>query len=139
MKKRLSSVMPKMMSRDNPEYRLYKSIALYLKLQYPKVLYHFDPTGLNLSKAQSGMLKAIQGARGYPDLFIIEPRAKHHGLFLELKPEGTRLRKKDGTHINEHIKEQSGYLKDLWNIGFEADFAVGFDDAKDKIDRYLKL
>ena len=101
------------MSRDNPEYRLYKSIALYLRLQYPNVMYHFDPTGLNLSKAQSGMLKAIQGSRGFPDLFIIEPRGIHHGLFLELKPEGTRLKKKDGSASSEHIKEQTAYIIEM--------------------------
>ena len=125
------------MSRDNPEYRLYKSIALYMRLQHPTVLYHFDPTGLNLSKAQSGMLKAIQGQRGYPDLFIIEPRGGRHGFFLELKPEGTRLAKRDTTPSTPHIKEQSDYLYDLIQLGYEADFAVGFDDAREKIDEYL--
>ena len=124
--------------RNNPEYQLYKGIALYLKLQYPNVLYHFDPTGLNLSKAQSGMLKAIQGSRGFPDLFIIEPRGNHHGLFLELKPEGTNLKKKDGTASSEHIKEQTAYIVEMWDRGFEAGFAVGFDDAKEKIDSYLR-
>jgi len=124
--------------RANPEYRVYKSIATYLTLQYPRVLYHFDPTGLNLSKAQAGMLKAIQKDRGYPDLFIIEPRNGFHGLFLEIKPEGTRLFKKDGTAVNPHIQEQDGYLCILRALGFDAHFAVGFDDAKEKIDTYLK-
>ena len=124
--------------RDNPEYRLYKSIALYLKLQYPNVLYHFDPTGLNLSKAQSGMLKAIQGFRGFPDLFIIESSGGFHGLFLEIKPEGTRLLKKNGDFSTPHIKEQADYIDKLWKLGYMACFAIGFDNAKENIDNYLK-
>ena len=126
------------MRNDNPEYRLYQGIALYLKLQYPKVLYHFDPTGLNLSKAQAGMLKGIQRDRGYPDLFIIEPRKGYHGMFLELKPEGTRIIKVNGVPANPHIKEQADYIMGLHNLGYSANFAVGFDDAKKKIDEYLK-
>ena len=124
--------------RANPEYRVYKSIATYLTLQYPRVIYHFDPTGLNLSKAQAGMLKAIQKDKGYPDLFIIEPRNRFHGLFLEIKPEGTKLLKKDLTPVNPHVQEQYNYLSILRGLGFDAHFAVGFDDAKEKIDTYLK-
>ena len=124
--------------RANPEYRVYKSIATYLTLQYPRVIYHFDPTGLNLSKAQAGMLKAIQKDKGYPDLFIIEPRNRFHGLFLEIKPEGTKLLKKDLTPVNPHVQEQYNYLSILRGLGFDAHFAVGFDDAKKKIDTYLK-
>ena len=124
--------------RANPEYRVYKSIATYLTLQYPRVIYHFDPTGLNLSKAQAGMLKAIQKDKGYPDLFIIEPRNRFHGLFLEIKPEGTKLLKKDLTPVNPHVQEQYNYLSILRGLGFDAHFAVGFDDAKKKIDTYFK-
>ena len=127
------------MTRENPEYRLYKGIALYLKLQYPDVMYHFDPTGLNLSRAQAGQMKAIQRDRGYPDLFIIEPKGKYHGMFLELKPEGTRLVKKNGEAASPHLREQASYLIMLWDKGYEANFAVGFDDAKKKIDKYLSL
>lgn len=61
----------------------------------------------------------------------------NHGLFLELKKEGTRLKKKNGDWATEHIAEQSGVLEDLSKRGYQAAFAVGFEQAKKIIDEYL--
>lgn len=134
--------------RSQNEYILYRQVSTYLRYQYPRVLYHFDPTGLNLSKAQSGMFKAIQGNK-WPDLFIahkgIELRdelirsfqGEFHGLFLELKKEGTRLYTKDGRPATPHIQEQLDCILKLRQRGYKAEFAVGFDQAKDIIDEYL--
>lgn len=60
------------------------------------------------------------------------------GLFLELKRDGTRLKKKSGEWANEHIAEQAELLHILRQKGFSAEFAVGFDEAKKIIDEYLK-
>ena len=120
-----------------PEYDLYKQIATYMRYQYPHILYRFDMAGLNLSIAQAGMNKAIQKVRGYPDLFIAAPSNGKAGLFLELKPEGTKLHKKDGNCATPHIKEQLECIIELNKWGYEADFAVGFEDATDKIEDYL--
>ena len=109
-----------------------------MRLQYPNVLYHFDPTGLNLSKAQSGMMKAIQGGRGWPDLFIAEPRGVFHGLFVEIKPEGTRIYKKSSLPATPHIEEQETCIFKLNDREYAATFGVGFDDCKAIIDDYLK-
>jgi len=126
--------------RNNPEYSLYKQIATYLLYQYPNVLYHFDPTGLNLSKTQSGMLKAIQGGRGFPDLFIVEPRAYLHGLMIEIKVEGTRIYKKDGiTPTTPHIAEQLQFINSLASRMYYARMCVGFYHIKSVIDEYLKM
>jgi hypothetical protein len=127
-----------MMSRNNREYQICKDIALYLRLQYPKVLFHFDLAGLNLSRAQAGMMKAIQGGRGWPDLFIAHPSKGKYGLFIEIKAENTRLWKVRGDVVNDHIKEQMICLSFLGSLGFEADFGVGFDDCKKMIDNYLR-
>ena len=83
------------------------------------------------------MLKAIQGNRGFPDLFIIESHKGCHGLFLELKTEGTRLYKKSGETVSPHITEQWNYICELRDRDYRADFAIGFDDAMKKIDDYL--
>ena len=129
--------------RNDREYSLCKALAVYLRLQYPKIVYHFDPTGLGLSKAQAGRLKAIQGGRGWPDLFITEPRGNYHGLFLELKAEGTDLFKKrpnkDGTFdfASEHIAEQDAMLERLKAKGYAATFACSFNEAVEIIDAYL--
>jgi hypothetical protein len=124
--------------RNNREYQICKDIAIYLRIQYPNVLFHFDLAGLNLSRAQAGMTKGIQGGRGWPDLFIAEPKGEFHGLFLELKTDLTRFYKKDGSPMTSHIEEQMECLQKLWARGYQARFAVGFDNAKKQIDNYLK-
>lgn len=122
------------------EYQIYKDIALYMKMQYPNVLYHFDPTGLNLSKTQSGMLKAIQGGRGWPDLFIAQQsfQGEYKGLFIEVKAEGTKLFKKNGEPIDIHISEQLECGKRLRARGYQSAICVGWDECKRVIDQYLK-
>jgi len=88
---------------------------------------------------------AMQGKRGFPDMFIAEPASRkdgsgdYCGLFLELKREGVKVFKKDGkTFVNEHLKEQYETLTSLNEKGYYAVFAFGFDQAKNIIDNYLK-
>jgi len=119
------------------EYTVCRQISDFLRYQYPNVIWRFDMSGLNLSKAQAGMNKAIQKLRGYPDLFIIEPRNGYHGLFLEIKQEGTRLTKMNGDPVSEHIYEQTECMSMLEEKGFKAEFACGFDHAIDLIRSYL--
>jgi hypothetical protein len=125
------------MKRANPEYQLYKQVSTYLKYQYPKVLYRFDMAGLNLSIAQAGMNKAIQNGKGYPDLIILEKRGNYGALFIELKPEGTKLYKLNGEPINDHIKDQADYLFGLSRRGYDVAWGVGFENTKKIIDNYL--
>ena len=86
--------------RNNNEYTICKQIAQYMRLQYPEYIYHYDLAGLNLSKAQSGRMKAIQGARGFPDFFLIRPNKMYSGLFLEIKAETPYL--KDGKTLKSN-------------------------------------
>jgi hypothetical protein len=125
--------------RNNPEYQLYKQVSTYLRYMYPKVLYRFDMAGLNLSIAQAGMNKAIQHSKGYPDLFIAEPRANFHGLFIELKPEGTKLYKRDGYPLTPHIAEQIECLNQLDSRGYAVGFGIGFENTTKIITNYLNL
>jgi hypothetical protein len=126
--------------RANPEYQLYKQLSTYLKYQYPKVLFRFDMAGLNLSKAQAGMNKAIQKGKGYPDLFIAQRsfQGEYLGLFIELKPEGTKLYKLNGEPATPHIQEQSDYLLELDKRGYAVAFGIGFESTIKIIDNYLK-
>jgi len=125
----------------SPEYILCRQLAYYLRAQYPHVLFHFDYAGLYHTKTQAGLMKAIQGRRGWPDLFISEPskRFKYHGLFIELKAEETRLFKKNGEPADDHIREQQDMLMELESRGYMAEFAIGFENAKETIDKYMKL
>lgn len=130
------------------EREIYVLIADYLRNRYPDVIYRFDiAADLKLSIGQASKHKRLQKYRGYPDLFIAKPKlgvdrdGQHfyqHGLFLELKREGTRILKRDGTPVaDEHIREQMKMLQNLYRLGYRAEFAVGFDQAKQIIDEYL--
>lgn len=127
------------MSYKNPEYIVAQQVANYLRYQYPGVLFHFDLAGLNLSRAQAGMMKAIQGERGFPDLMILESRKGFSGLFLELKTDKVKLFKKDGvTFVSEHLEAQYSMHARLKIKGYEAYFVFGFEEARKEIDNYLK-
>lgn len=142
------------------EHDLYTMLADYLRYNYKDIIWRFDlAADLKLTIGQARKHKRLQQHRGYPDLFIAEPRdvvvgqkpvmitgvlcqqdiTEHRcGLFIELKRPGTRIFKKDGTLVaNEHIREQFDLLEQLRNKGYVAEFACGFDEAKEIIDRYL--
>lgn len=124
--------------RNNREYQICKDLATYLRLKYPTVIFHFDLAGLNLSRAQAGMMKGIQGGRGWPDLFIAEPRHDYNGLFIEVKVEGTKLYKKNFEAATPHISEQYQCMDNLRCKGYKADFGIGLDACLKMIDDYLK-
>ena len=123
--------------RSQAEYNTCKAIAQYLRLQYPNVIFHFDLAGLNLSRAQAGMMKAIQGGRGWPDLTILHPK-KRTVMFLEIKPEGMRVWKKDHSYTTPHIQEQAELMTKMYEQGFMTDFGIGIESCIDAIDNFLK-
>lgn len=130
------------------EAQLQEQVAQYLRIQYPDVLFHSDfGSGIKMTKGQAIKQKRQNGGiRGWPDMLIAEPTPHminnryrvFYGLFIELKKEGTRLRKKNGDFASEHIAEQAKMLEELHKRGYSAQFAVGFDEAKQIIDEYLK-
>ena len=125
--------------RNNREYLLAKEVSRYLRLQYPKVLFHFDLAGLNLSRGQAGMMKVIQHKRGFPDLMVLQPSGNFNGLFIELKADGKNPYKKNGDiKSDEHLNEQQDMINELLKRGYKACFCTGFDSAKNVIDTYLK-
>ena len=127
------------------EHEMYIQIADYMRYQYPEVIYRFDlAADLKLSIGQAKKHKRLQGRRGYPDLFIAEPKVdlidmiKYSGLFLELKRPDVKIYKKNGELVaNSHIREQAAVLDELRKCGYKAEFACGFDEAKKIIDEYL--
>ena len=113
-------------------------VVQYLKLQYPNVIFNADMSGIKLSIGQAMKQKRLGMPKGYPDLFIAEPYDTYNGLFIELKKSGLKLKKKDGSWINEHIEEQSEMLEKLNERGYYATFCIGFEEAKQTIDNYFK-
>lgn len=127
------------------ESELQVLVADYIRVRYPDALFHSDfGSGIKLTPGQAMKQKRQNGGRrAWPDMFIAEPHLDttilkiSAGLFLELKKEGTRLKKKNGEWANDHIAEQALVLEELQKRGYVAEFAVGFDQAKELIDKYL--
>lgn len=121
------------------EAELQKQVAIYIRMQYPDVIFHSDfGSGARLSPWQARMQKIQNGGRrAWPDMMIAEPMGNYHGLFIELKREGARLKKQNGEWASSHIAEQNIMLNELSNKGYKAEFAIGFEQALDLIDDYL--
>lgn len=124
---------------------LQQQIADYLKLQYPDVVFHSDfGSGTKLTMGQAVRQKRQNGGRrAWPDMFVAKPfivnnRIIYCGLFIELKREGTRLKKKNGEWASKHIAEQAAIIEALKDRNYYAAFACGFDEAKRLIDIYIK-
>ncbi len=103
-----------------------------------------------MSPGQAAKHKKFQKSRAWPDLFIAESgvvefkedgliaHLRKNGMFLELKADGVKLYKKDGTlRKNKHIEEQAEILDKLNESGYYARFAVGYDQAIRIITDYL--
>lgn len=136
--------------KANKEYLVCKQIAAYLRLKYPKVLFHFDSSGMYHTPVQSKQMKSIQHSKGFPDLFIAMARViktgskfpndyeVYAGLFIELKAEGTRLTNCKGNYATTHIAEQAEVLERLRDAGYKAEFGIGYEETVKIIDEYLK-
>jgi len=86
--------------------------------------------------------KQTGGYRGILDLFIPSPSGTFNGLFIELKIEGTKLTKKDGSMFagakGIHINNQVSEMNRLKQLGYYATFGIGYDHCTSIIDAYLK-
>ena len=123
-----------------PEALLQKQVCQYLKLQYPKMIFHSDySAGLHLPIWLAVRRKELNSDRGLPDLYILKRKGNLSGLVLELKIDGEKLYKKNGEYKTEHIKEQAEILLRLRAENWAACFGIGFDSCKWIIDTYLKL
>lgn len=122
------------------EEKLAEAVSTYLKMQYPSVDFRFDLSAdLRLTIGQAVKNKRIQSEKGYPDLFIAEPRKGYCGLFLELKKDRSAIYRKDGSlRKDKHTKKQKNRLDRLEDKGYKSLFACGFSEVKSILDEYLK-
>jgi hypothetical protein len=122
------------------EAQIHEAVCNYIKLQYPKVMFNSDMSGVKLTKLQAVRAAKLRSSKGFPDLVIYESRGKFKALFIELKKDRNELFCKDGSfRKTEHIESQRVMLNNLNEKGYRAVFACGFDEAKGVIDEYLKL
>ena len=125
--------------KQQSEESLHKSVCDYLKAQYPKILFNSDMSGIKLTIGQSIKAAKLRSNKGFPDIAIYEPRGKFHGFFVELKREGEVLYKLNEDPKTDHIQDQLNCQRLLMAKGYYSTIAIGWEDAKIKINNYLNL
>jgi hypothetical protein len=109
------------------EYQLQKAVCNYL--DYKKILYCGSMGGqYQKFHSQRNKAKATGYKRGFPDLFIYEPRGDYHGLAIELK-----------VGYNKPTNEQLAWIEELSERGYKAIVANGLDETIVTIEKYLSL
>lgn len=107
------------------EYELQKAICKYLDLN--NILYCGSMGGqYQIYISQRIKAKKTGYKKGFPDLFIYEPRGKYNGLAIELK-----------TGNNKASKEQKWWCKELNKRGYVAEICIGIDESLNIINKYL--
>lgn len=127
------------------EKQLHKSICDYLHMQYPKVLFNTDMSGIKLTIGQATQAKRLRSCSGFPDIVIYEQHTEDGiyfntnwlALFLEVKKE-TPYKKNGMLKKNKHLTDQWLILQRLNAKHYKAEFVWTFDMAKEIIDTYLK-
>ena len=109
------------------EYQLQKAVCKYLDLN--NVLY-CGSMGGQYQVHMSQRIKAKNSGykKGFPDIFIYEPRGSYHGLAIELK-----------VGYNKPTIEQLNWLQKLTDKGYLATTCKGIDEALKTIEGYLAL
>lgn len=112
---------------EGSEYDIQTRVAQYLDTEHPNVLWCASAGGARTSMNEAKRLKAAGYKKGFPDVFVYEPRGAFHGLAIELK-------KEKGGRVSQSQKEWKQALEER---GFHAAVAKGYDAAIDVLERYL--
>jgi hypothetical protein len=102
-------------------------VVKYLRLAYPDALYCASAGGMWTSDSQRIKMARTGYVKGFPDLFIYEPRREFHGLAIEMK-------KVKGSKIEP---EQVQWQEQLRNRGYCSYICKGKDEAIKIIDEYF--
>ena len=112
----------------NEEALIQEAVINYINAQYPGTLYCASAGGVRTSMKQAVMMKRTGYVKGFPDIFIYEPKGQWHGLAIEMKTaKGV---------MSQHQKE---WQNELMKRGYIAVTCKSFDQAQIIIDEYLAL
>ena len=102
-------------------------VIKYLRLAYPEALYCASAGGMWTSDSQRIKMARTGYVKGFPDLFIYEPRNEYNGLAIEMK-------KVKGSKIEP---EQLQWQEQLRNRGYCSYICKGSEEAIKVIDEYF--
>ena len=123
-----------------PEDIIVNQLSRWLQLQYPDVIFRFDvAAGARLSIGMAIRNKKMNPFHGFPDLLILEPRGKYHGLLLEIKKDGEKLFNKKMNFRTPHLETQHTFHELIKAKNYFCTFGIGFYNCKDIIEKYLQL
>ena len=107
------------------EYQLQKSVCKFLDL---KGYLFCGSMGGQYQVFRSQRIKAKNSGykRGFPDLFIYEPKGKYNGLAIELK-----------VGYNKATQEQLQWISKLRKRGYCAEICNGIDETINIINKYF--
>jgi hypothetical protein len=112
----------------NEEALIQEAVINYINAQYPRLLYCASAGGVRTSMKQAVKMKKTGYVKGFPDIFIYEPRKEWHGLAIEMK-----------TAKGVVSQSQKEWRKNLDQRNYMAFVCRSFDEAKIVIDEYLAL
>jgi len=121
------------------EKEVHKKVCEYLRDDYPNVIFFSDWSGVRVAPKVANEMKLLKSSRGIPDILVLEPRGGFYGLCIELKRDGEKLFKRNGTPKSEHIAEQIEMCHRLRERGYYANICTGLEQAKIAIDYYLNM
>lgn len=124
------------------EDHLQRQVIDYLNYQYNVKPIPCNTEG-NKSNFERFKFNYMGGYKGILDLFIPIAKGGFNGLFIELKADGVKIYKKDGSSFagkkGEHIEFQQQEINRHLSNGYLAGFCVGFEECKIVIDNYFSL
>ncbi len=127
------------------EAGVYTLLAHWLKKTYPDLIWFFDLSGVRVHEGTKKMMAHMRSKTGIPDLIILQPRwnkddvMEYAGMMLEIKRKANPVYQQNGSlYKDHHLEQQALMLDQLSKLGYYADFAVGLEDAQNKIMEYLK-
>ena len=112
------------------EQKIIFEWAEWNKNKYPELemLMHTVNEGKRTPR-MGAELKRMGMKRGFPDISLLVPNKKYHGLFIELKADKTK----------RLTKEQKEWLEKLNKYGYKAVRCNGSDEAIQVIKDYLRI
>lgn len=126
--------------RQRKEESLQIAVSNYLKLQYPKVVFTSESSGIRVPMGIAKKMKMQRSEDKQLDMMIFKTNKLYAGLFMELKKDEDEVYCKDGSlRKDKHIQAQYKTILKLREQGYCAGFYCGFENCKFTIDNYMKL
>jgi len=120
---------------------LQRAVIEYCELQYNVTPICMGTEGKK-SAFEQFKFKWMGGRKGVSDLFIPKANLQFSGLFIELKKEGAKIWKKDGTLYasnKDHHQRQLDFIDEMNAANYFSQLCIGFDETKEVIDYYMNI